>query len=108
LPLGNMPAALVRKDSGLHLEALTELLPATDAVLATADDWHFDAFKLADATSGYPLSALAFWLFQRTGLVNSLQLDASALARFLRCIEDAYPDHPYHCRTHAADVLQVG
>jgi hypothetical protein len=103
--VSNSPSMLSRKQSGL--EVLTNLLPATDAVLATADDWKFDAFKLADATGGYPLSALAFWLFQRSGLVDSLRLDASALARFLRRIEDAYADHPYHCRTHAADVLQV-
>lgn len=77
-----------------------------DSVLATVDDWQFDAFRLHDATAGHPLSTLSFYLLQRSGLVEKYQMDAVRLARFLRRIEDGYPDNPYHNRTHAADVLQ--
>ena len=50
-------------------------------VLATCDEWQFDAFRLADVTQGHPLSALAFYLIHRQGLIVSLKLDAVALAR---------------------------
>ncbi len=83
------------------------LFLAMDVVLATVDTWRFDAFRLADATAGHPASALGFWLIKRAGLVEALQLDVQALARFLRRIENGYPDNPYHNRTHASDVLQV-
>lgn len=83
------------------------LLASMEVVLATVDDWRFDAFKLAEATGGHPMSALGFYLIMRSGLIESLQLDGPALARFLRKIEDSYPDNPYHNKTHSADVLQV-
>ncbi|PNH07949.1 putative 3',5'-cyclic phosphodiesterase pde-1 [Tetrabaena socialis] len=82
------------------------LMPAMEAVLATVDDWRFNAFKLAEVTQGHPLSALGFWLMKRYDLIAVFQLDATKLARFLRKIEDGYPDNPYHNKTHAADVLQ--
>ncbi|GFR44852.1 hypothetical protein Agub_g6195 [Astrephomene gubernaculifera] len=82
------------------------LMPAMEAVLATVDEWRFNAFKLAEVTQGHPLSALGFWLMKRYDLISIFQLDATKLARFLRKIEDGYPDNPYHNKTHAADVLQ--
>ncbi|GIL70062.1 hypothetical protein Vretimale_3337 [Volvox reticuliferus] len=82
------------------------LMPAMEAVLATVDEWRFNAFKLAEVTQGHPLSALGFWLMKRYDLISVFQLDATKLARFLRKIEDGYPDNPYHNKTHAADVLQ--
>jgi hypothetical protein len=72
------------------------------------DEWRFNAFKLAEVTQGHPLSALGFWLMKRFDLIGTFQLDATKLARFLRKIEDGYPDNPYHNKTHAADVLQAG
>lgn len=85
---------------------VASLLPAMEAVLATVDEWRFDAFKLAEATAGHPMSALGFWFIKRAGLIESLQIDAQALSRFLRKVEDSYPDNCYHNKTHAADVLQ--
>lgn len=82
------------------------LVPAMEAVLATVDDWRFDAFKLAEVTQGHPLSALGFWLMKQYDVISQFQLDATKLARFLRRIEDGYPDNAYHNKTHAADVLQ--
>ncbi|MEW5312657.1 MAG: hypothetical protein WDW38_004274 [Sanguina aurantia] len=82
------------------------LTPAMEASLGKVDEWRFDAFELSDATQGHPLSALSFWLLQRSSIISTFELDPARLARFLRRVEDGYPDNPYHNRTHAADVLQ--
>ena len=34
-------------------------------------------------------------------------MNETKLARFLIHIEEGYPQNPYHCRTHAADVLRL-
>lgn len=78
-----------------------------EQVLATAHEWQWDAFALAEATSGHPLSTLAYFLFSKQGLIEHYQLKPVALARFLRRIEAGYRDNPYHNATHAADVLQT-
>lgn len=76
-------------------------------VLASANDWQFDAFALAEATNGHPLSALAFFLFSKQGLIDQFKLKPTALARFLRRVESGYKTNPYHNATHASDVLQT-
>ena len=53
-----------------------------ERVLAAADDWHFDAFRLEQATQGHALSCLAFYLLQRTGLVRRFSLNPLLLARW--------------------------
>ena len=40
------------------------------------------------------MSALGFWLMQRHGCIDALGLDPQRLARFLRKVEDSYPDNP--------------
>lgn len=78
-----------------------------EAVLATAHEWQFDAFALADASQGHPLSTLGFYLFHKSGLIEHFGLKPAALARFLRRMEEGYRQNPYHNCTHAADVLQT-
>lgn len=39
--------------------------------------------------------------------MGAFSLPESAMACFLRAIEDAYNDNPYHSCTHAAGVLQL-
>ncbi|EFJ44492.1 3'5'-cyclic nucleotide phosphodiesterase, partial [Volvox carteri f. nagariensis] len=78
-----------------------------ERVLAQADSWQFDSWRLRDITHGHPLSALGFYLIQRAGLIERLNLRPAALARLLRHIEAGYNDNPYHNATHAADVLQT-
>ena len=82
------------------------LLDKVERLLAASQDWQWDAFALADATQGRPLSTLAFFLCQRDGLVAHFGLNAVRLARFLRRVEEGYRANPYHNATHAADVLQ--
>lgn len=48
------------------------------------DDWSYDAFELNEAADGRPLSALAFCLIQRQGIITCLGLDAAKLARLVR------------------------
>ena len=51
----------------MHLPSISNApIPEVEAVLRTADHWHFDAFKLTEASQGYPLSTLAFWLMQQS------------------------------------------
>ncbi|GLI61126.1 hypothetical protein VaNZ11_003401 [Volvox africanus] len=83
------------------------VLEEVERVLAQADSWHFDAWRLRDITNGHPLSALGFYLIHRAGLIEKLNLKPSPLARLLRHIEAGYNDNPYHNATHAADVLQT-
>ena len=72
----------------------------------SVNEWQYDAFKLEEASSGRPLSCLAFFLFKRSDLISKFNLNETKLARFLMRIEEGYPNNPYHCRTHAADVLR--
>jgi hypothetical protein len=82
-------------------------LEVVEQVLQSSNEWQFDAFALADATNGHPLSALAFFLFTKQGLVEHYSLRPTILARFLRRIEQGYRTNPYHNATHASDVLQT-
>jgi hypothetical protein len=75
--------------------------------LALANDWQFDAFALAEASGGHPVSTLAYYLFVKQGLLEKFSLKPAALARFLRRVEAGYKDNPYHNSMHAADVLQT-
>lgn len=83
------------------------LLTALDGLLGRSDQWHFDAFQLDEATQGHPLSVLGYYLFHSTGLMRLFNIPPVTLARFLRRIESGYHCNPYHCATHAADVLQT-
>ena len=68
--LGRMSdASLEEEDSSGELSLpniCTAPIPEVEAVLRTADHWHFDAFKLTEASQGYPLSTLGFWLIQQS------------------------------------------
>ena len=50
---------------------------------------------------------MAFYLFKKMGVTKRFHLNETKLARFLIHIEEGYPQNPYHCRTHAADVLRL-
>jgi hypothetical protein len=92
--------ALAKPQPPLVMEAL-------ECALSSAHEWQFDAFALADASQGHPLSTLGYYLFHKSGLIEHFGLKAGALARFLRRVEEGYRQNPYHNATHAADVLQT-
>ncbi|KAG2490632.1 hypothetical protein HYH03_011023 [Edaphochlamys debaryana] len=83
------------------------VLEETERLLAMADGWQFDTWRLQEATQGHALSSLGFFLMQRAGLVKRFRLRPVVLARFLRAVEGGYLDNSYHNATHAADVLQT-
>ncbi|KAG2430481.1 hypothetical protein HXX76_010004 [Chlamydomonas incerta] len=83
------------------------LLDQVEALLARADELQYDMWALADATAGRPLSVLAFFLFQRQGLIRHFGIKPIKLIRLLRAIECGYPNNPYHNATHAADVVRT-
>ncbi|GLC65344.1 hypothetical protein PLESTF_000283100 [Pleodorina starrii] len=83
------------------------VIEEVERVLARADSWQFDTWRLRDVTNGHPLSALGFYLIHRAGLMPHFSVKPVTLARLLRHIEAGYPDNPYHNATHAADVLQT-
>lgn len=78
-----------------------------ESVLLTANSWAFDVFQLDVSSNGRPLSALAFYLLNKSGLIKRFNIPLDPLVNFLKNIEDGYRDkNPYHNRKHAADVLQ--
>ncbi|KAG2490637.1 hypothetical protein HYH03_011028 [Edaphochlamys debaryana] len=83
------------------------MIEETERLLAMADGWQFDTWRLQEATQGHALSSLGFFLMQRAGLVKRFRLKPMVLARLLRAVEAGYLDNPYHGATHAADVLQT-
>ncbi len=67
-----------------------------------------DTFALDEATGGKALSVLGFWLMRRAGLTKRFSLPEIKLARYLRAVEEGYPEaNPYHNRRHGASVLHV-
>ncbi|KAJ9516140.1 hypothetical protein QJQ45_024568, partial [Haematococcus lacustris] len=76
-------------------------------LVAGADQWTFDAFRLDQLSSGHALSTLAFYLLQSTGLMKQHSIRGVKVARFLRAIEAGYQANAYHNAIHAADVLQT-
>ena len=79
---------------------LTQHSPNSQVVVALAHvgEWTYNMFDLDEATGGRPLSALAYHLFDQTGLTKRLKLDRIKLSRFLVQIEDGYRNNPYHNR----------
>eukprot|EP00741_Cyanophora_paradoxa_P006850 tig00001056_g6625.t1 len=74
---------------------------------AAADGWlEFDIFRLDELTQGRPLATLGFALFRKHNLLEAFGIRPAALAAFLDLAEAGYVETPYHCRVHAADVLQ--
>ncbi|KAG2497676.1 hypothetical protein HYH03_004414 [Edaphochlamys debaryana] len=86
------------------------LLDKVESLLAHATTpgcWQFDSFALAAASGGHALSTLGFYLLSTEGLIDKFGLQPNRVARLLRALEAGYPDNPYHCATHAADVLRA-
>ena len=57
------------------------------------------------ACCGRGMSALAWMVFQRTGLLELCGIDHEKLWNFLKYVQNGYLKNPYHNKYHAADVL---
>lgn len=61
--------------------------------------WQFDILGFAEATQGYTLSLLGFYMLKSQGLIAEFGLDEAKLCVYLRRIESGYDDTiPYHNR----------
>lgn len=61
--------------------------------------WQFDILGFAEATPGYTLSLLGFYMLKSQGLISEFGLDEAKLCVYLRRIESGYDDTiPYHNR----------
>lgn len=88
----------------LYVAYAAALPPQVEKILAGADRWQFDTWRLAEATQGHPLSALGFFLIQRAGLVTRFKMKPMALAR---CVptDDLWLGSPLPWQAHTLLVL---
>jgi nucleoside-diphosphate-sugar epimerase len=74
--------------------------------LEHSSSWSIDIFQVYALSNSEPLLAMMWCVVKHYHLVKRLQLNQTKLLAFVREIERGYPDNPYHCSTHAADVVQ--
>ncbi|GAX80277.1 hypothetical protein CEUSTIGMA_g7715.t1 [Chlamydomonas eustigma] len=68
----------------------------------------FDIGTLRDITNDHALPVLALYMVSvDTDIAKDLKLNLNLFSSFLDKIEQLYNPHPYHNKTHAADVLQM-
>jgi len=84
--------------------------PEIDKIMANLSSWFdFDVLELNRITNGRPLVHVCIHLLKKYNLFQILNLDYNAVLVTLTAVESCYTDtNPYHNRTHAADVVQVG
>ncbi len=68
--------------------------------------WDFNVFTLAQHTE-YALAVTTETALQELHLIAELELNEAKLRRFLKSIQKAYQDLPYHNYLHATDVTQT-
>lgn len=66
----------------------------------------YDSFMLDTQTNHNPLLALAVYIFETEGLIETLHLEPSKFKLFMSRVQNGYKNVPYHNCIHAADVLQ--
>jgi len=76
------------------------------AYLEKVEEWDFDVFEFAEATSMHPLVVGGVFLFQRMGVLDKISVPRDRLANYLLAIERGYvASNPFHNQLHASDVM---
>lgn len=75
--------------------------------LVKIDEWDFNVFDIQNFSHGHSLFIVAYALFMRYNVFQRFNLDERHVINFLSQVEAGYQPNPYHCSTHAADVLHV-
>ncbi|KAL3132327.1 hypothetical protein ABBQ32_008905 [Trebouxia sp. C0010 RCD-2024] len=76
--------------------------------LVQIDNWNtFNVFQVGTLSKGSPLETVTLALFARHDLLDKLKIPHDRLRHFVRDIERAYNNNPYHNNIHAADVTQT-
>jgi len=93
-----------------HKTSLAEFgLPAIlkDGSFEFAHSWEFDVVEFASRpdVANMPLLVLGHCLIVQCGLDVNLGLDMNRIDNWLRSIETAYRDNPFHNHLHGADVM---
>ena len=104
-PRAHVSAMLSKKWRRASLDAIPP--DVTHRAIRLTGRWDFDSFAFNEETRGRPLSTLGSWVLEKEGLVTQYNLDLRKLCKFLRRVEDGYPDNPYHSRIHATAVLHM-
>lgn len=97
-----------RNIGGKTISSVNDREDVRQVLLTAFGSWEMDVFALEELTDGQPLSSLARFLFERTGLITRFDMNCSKLDNFLMEIERGYPEtNNYHNRVHAASVLHI-
>lgn len=84
-----------------------EAAPLVEEV-SQIDNWNtFNVFQVGTLSKGSPLETVTLALFARHDLLDKLKIPYDRLRHFVRDIERAYNNNPYHNNIHAADVTQT-
>lgn len=71
-------------------------------LLQRVDDWDFDIFRVHELEpSGGTLCLLGHVVFRAHGVDDLFHIPKECLHRFLRNIQSAYKENPYHNAVHA-------
>ena len=96
----------IRLSNQFTNSSITYINDNTNKIMKNASDWTVDMFDLANASHGNPLQCVSFTVFiENENILDSLNIEVGNLMMYIKRIEAAYLDKPYHNSIHAADVL---
>ena len=74
--------------------------------LGKINTWGLDIFRLHELSNGFPLTTVAFKIFQERNILQQFQIHPTTLINYFTSLEKNYLSVPYHNSNHAADVMQ--
>ena len=74
--------------------------------LSQINNWGLDIFRLNELSNGFPLTTVAFKIFQERNILQEFQILPTTFINYFTSLEKNYLSVPYHNSNHAADVMQ--